>query len=635
MATVTISPSNTNPVLKVGYSTSHTGWSGDTALYKVTLWVEPIESLSGYNSPYFGYWIELKVSGRSAVRYKDNSPNTWTESITNSDGYWSAVPKNTACHFDTNCPNWSKDFSISYTDVTTYTVSYNANGGTGAPNSQTKYRLKNLTLALTTPSRTNYRFTGWNTKADGSGTPYSAGGTYDKDANLTLYARWELTGPSVYLDANNYLVTDEYGTHLMYPSETKFLNSSAQLNAYRSGPNTYTPDTGNAIQSEVSLRGSPYYNPEEITLVGYFTGDSFGVSNNKKIYEVIMDEATPPMPKVTRPGFRNHLLKGVADSDESYFSANTITYPLSISNSGSYAYIDGYEYNNDDTLYLPIVKNETATLSLELPQWKLASGNITFYALWSKPDLTFTFDADNADVTANSQNQTVSINVGTPGFDNTSYHLPNATEIASYNWTPRLGAYIKKWATYVPNPSNPDEFITYLLPLNHEIVFGKYLLNTIFTAIWYPFHHSAQINFNYTGSTNSPLNSEGLTGAETYTHFNIESLIEDNKPTEDATFYGLYTSPRGGRKIIDADGYPVGDNVYFNSDKKWIYRGEDNSTVTLYAHWIPDTNAFINMSSDVQNPDWQYGYIYINTTPSGQEPTWEQVPEAIFLENQS
>ena len=154
----------------------------------------------------------------------------------------------------------------------------------------------------------------------------------------------------------------------MYPSETKFLNSSAQLNAYRSGPNTYTPDTGNAIQSEVSLRGSPYYNPEEITLVGYFTGDSFGVSNNKKIYEVIMDEATPPMPKVTRPGFRNHLLKGVADSDESYFSANTITYSLSISNSGSYAYIDGYEYNNDDTLYLPIVKNETATLSLELPQ---------------------------------------------------------------------------------------------------------------------------------------------------------------------------------------------------------------------------------------------------------------------------
>ena len=74
------------------------------------------------------------------------------------------------------------------------TVTYNANSGSGAPSSQTALATSAITLSSTTPTRTGYAFAGWNTSSDGSGTSYSAGGTYAKqNPSVTLYAKWNRT----------------------------------------------------------------------------------------------------------------------------------------------------------------------------------------------------------------------------------------------------------------------------------------------------------------------------------------------------------------------------------------------------------------------------------------------------------
>ena len=101
-----------------------------------------------------------------------------------------------------------------------YTVSYEANGGTDAPEQQTKTQQIALTLSGQRPARgsvntgsyavrlnpndgslsvsilraariTSYRFREWNTAADGSGTGYAPGDSYSADADLTLYAQWD------------------------------------------------------------------------------------------------------------------------------------------------------------------------------------------------------------------------------------------------------------------------------------------------------------------------------------------------------------------------------------------------------------------------------------------------------------
>lgn len=80
-----------------------------------------------------------------------------------------------------------------------YTVSYDANGGENAPESQTKSHGTALTLSSDVPTRASaivngvtfdYVFKGWATSADGSAT-YQAGGSFTTDATTTLYAVWE------------------------------------------------------------------------------------------------------------------------------------------------------------------------------------------------------------------------------------------------------------------------------------------------------------------------------------------------------------------------------------------------------------------------------------------------------------
>lgn len=79
-----------------------------------------------------------------------------------------------------------------------YKVTYNANGGSGAPGQQTKTYGKTLTLSTKKPTRTNYNFKGWATFASGS-VAYASGASYTANAAITLYAVWQLayTPPTI------------------------------------------------------------------------------------------------------------------------------------------------------------------------------------------------------------------------------------------------------------------------------------------------------------------------------------------------------------------------------------------------------------------------------------------------------
>lgn len=103
----------------------------------------------------------------------------------------------------------------------TYTVSYNANGGSGAPSSQTKTYGVDLTLSSTKPTRTNYNFLGWSTSSTGVTAEYTAGATFTTNAATTLYAVWELAyippaivGLAAHRCASGG-ASDDYGTYAL------------------------------------------------------------------------------------------------------------------------------------------------------------------------------------------------------------------------------------------------------------------------------------------------------------------------------------------------------------------------------------------------------------------------------------
>jgi len=136
--------------------------------------------------------VDLTLSSTKPTR-TGYTFNGWNTNSSGSGTNYSSGGKYTA---NANVTLYAK-----WTPVT-YTVTYNANGGSGAPSAQTKTYGVDLTLSSTKPTRTGYTFNGWNTKADGSGTNYASGGKYTSNANLTLYAKWTPVTYTVTYNAN-------------------------------------------------------------------------------------------------------------------------------------------------------------------------------------------------------------------------------------------------------------------------------------------------------------------------------------------------------------------------------------------------------------------------------------------------
>ncbi|MDY5334295.1 MAG: InlB B-repeat-containing protein [Vescimonas sp.] len=74
-----------------------------------------------------------------------------------------------------------------------YTITFNANGGTGNMEPQRFEVGVDTALNTNAFTRENYKFTGWNTAADGSGATYAdAGAILELTGDMTLYAQWKI-----------------------------------------------------------------------------------------------------------------------------------------------------------------------------------------------------------------------------------------------------------------------------------------------------------------------------------------------------------------------------------------------------------------------------------------------------------
>ena len=86
---------------------------------------------------------------------------------------------------------YNRIFQSLGTQPTTYTITYNANGGKNAPSAQKKTKNKTLTLSKTKPTRKGYTFLGWATSKSSTKVSYKPGASFKSDKNITLYAVWQ------------------------------------------------------------------------------------------------------------------------------------------------------------------------------------------------------------------------------------------------------------------------------------------------------------------------------------------------------------------------------------------------------------------------------------------------------------
>ena len=90
-------------------------------------------------------------------------------------------------------PAENKTLYAIWTTDPTYTISYNANGGSGTMSSTTFTSGSSATISSNSFTRSGYTFSNWYTTTSGTGgTSYSAGSSYSSAANLVLYAIWQV-----------------------------------------------------------------------------------------------------------------------------------------------------------------------------------------------------------------------------------------------------------------------------------------------------------------------------------------------------------------------------------------------------------------------------------------------------------
>ena len=120
-----------------------------------------------------------------------------------------------------------------------HTVSYNANGGSGAPGSQTKWWGEVLTLSSTRPTRANHTFQGWATSANGS-VAYQPGGRFGSDNDTTLYAVWKLATQPPTIQSFTAQRVDEAGN---------MVESGTRVKLYVTWKCDTAGDSANTVQS--------------------------------------------------------------------------------------------------------------------------------------------------------------------------------------------------------------------------------------------------------------------------------------------------------------------------------------------------------------------------------------------------
>ena len=214
--------------------------------------------------------------------------------------------------FSSNGQTVSTCSQCGYTKTTaqTYTVSYNANGGSNTPASQTKVHGVTLTLSSSVPYRFNYEFVGWSTSSSATVATYTAGGSYAGNASVTLYAVWKYK-PATYTvsyDANGGTgapgrQTKTYGVTLtlttIQPTRRNylFLGWSKDRNATSASYSAGGSYTDNA---NVTLYAVWRYNPETYTIRYDANGGTGAPASQTKTYGAPL---TLSMIKPTRAGY--------------------------------------------------------------------------------------------------------------------------------------------------------------------------------------------------------------------------------------------------------------------------------------------------------------------------------------------
>jgi uncharacterized repeat protein (TIGR02543 family) len=467
-------------------------------------------------------------------------------------------------------------YYMSYTY--TVTLTYNANGGTLDPTTQTGTAYMNsagektgasITITTAIPTRTGYTFgNAWNTNQTKTGTSYTKNTAYSFTLDATLYAEWTI---------NSYKVTYDYSTN----GGTSVTTAEATVN----------------YNSAIDL--TPTATKSEWTFVGWNTDkDSQEAlssltmeTSNVTLYAIYKKDITATVK------YYNNQISGETKTIYNTATSTSFTLPEIASQTVDEVTYTGRGYSSATTADATVVADSGATVTLSADQ--------TYYANYSA-EITGTFYYYNGSEQTTSESTSTRYMNYIGEFVNTNYTLPETTQLEEYTqrgWS--TGTAGTSTVTVTPTTASTQYYMTYTYTVTLTYNANRGVLDSITTQ---------------TGT--AYLNSEGeQTGANITITNAIPSRIG-------------YTFGNAWNTLQDKTGISYTKNTAysFTSDTT-LYAEWTANTDTAYTvkHWqqnIGAESAENSTNYTLKDTENKKGTSDSNVTPAVQTYTGFTSPEA-------
>lgn len=317
---------------------------------------------------------------------------------------------------------------VAYLYRKVYTVTYDSNGGSGTMTDSNSPYASGATVTVldnTFTAPDGKEFVEWNTKADGSGTPYNEGDTFTISENTTLYAVWATTSTDPVIDADNIMVKASELSGVIDYTITNPVEGGELTAAEKSDVDWITNVEVNSSTKKVTVTTTENTSVSErsatITLTYTYTSKS----------EVTKDVTVTQKPYYHVTYDANGGTGTTADDNDYDYNDNVTV----LSNSFTR---DGYAFSKWNTQNDGNGTNYDPSANFDI------TSNVTLYAIWV-PEYTVTYDV-------NGRTNVIDPDVVVSG---NSVTLP-AASMAGYThmgWSTTRNGSIINSTTYAPTAS--------------------------------------------------------------------------------------------------------------------------------------------------------------------------------------
>lgn len=473
-----------------------------------------------------------------------------------------------------------------------HTITFNANGGSGAPGNQTKTYGVALTLSSTKPTRAGYTFLGWSTSSTATSATYSAGGNYTPDqwgGTVTLYAVWSANSYTLYVYPNggtwnNSTETQSFTLNynatktMPIPTKTGYTFGGWAWSSYGTMSNSYFPcsvlssssngisvynNQNNGSVTHTYVQGSsdkPAYDNCHITITKSADVASPGLGG---FYRTVVSEYNTTYyhtfyAKLPVGYYFGHYSNAMPDGTSfTWLSDNTGTgswkmyaYKVVTGSSGStrdFGYIaaNANSGSSTETVTWYLGANQITKSPTTAQTFTMAEGNTWMWPMWIQNRYTVVYKA----------------NEGTGSMSN-SIHTYDETKALISNTFTRTGYHFNKWNTKEDGSGTSYSngiSVTNLTSVPDGTV-------TLY-AQWTPWTHTITYNGNASGVTNLP--------SDQTKEYGVNISISSTIPKRPGYRFCGWATTATGEVAYDPS------QVYF--------RDQDGGTVTLYAVWQVST----------------------------------------------